>query len=51
MDNAVVVEVGYSGQGCADEVCSVAFVVAAFSAYPVEELPTECEIGDEVDYE
>lgn len=51
MNNAVVVKVGYGGEGCADEVCSVAFVVASFSAYSVEEFPTKGEVGDEVDYE
>ncbi len=50
MNNAVVMEVSYGGEGCADEVCGVAFVVASFSAYSVEELPTEGEVGDEVDY-
>ena len=45
MDDAVVVEVGYCGQGSADEVCGVGFVVASFSAYSVEELATEGEVG------
>ena len=37
MDNAVVVEVGYSGKRSSDEVGGVGFVVAAFAADSVEE--------------
>lgn len=34
----VVVKVGNCGQGCADEICSIGFVVGAFAAYTIEEL-------------
>lgn len=46
----MVVEVGDGGEGRADEVCGVAFEVASFPAYPVEELTPEGEVGDEVDW-
>lgn len=45
----MVVKVGDGGEGRADEVCCVAFVVAAFPAYAVEEFAAEGEVGDEVD--
>lgn len=45
MYNAVVVEVGNSGEGCADEVRGVGFVVAAFSTYSVEQFTTQGKIG------
>ena len=41
----MVVEVGDSGECCADEVGGVGFIVTAFPAYPVEELTAECEVG------
>lgn len=47
----MIVEVGYGGEGCSDEVCSVGLVVAAFSAYSVEEFAAEGKICDEVYYE
>ncbi len=47
----MVVEVGDGGEGCADEVCGVGFVVASLSAYAVEELAAEGEVRDEVDWE
>ena len=46
VDNAMVVKVGDSGEGCADEVRGVGFVVAAFSTYSIEELSAEGEVGD-----
>lgn len=49
VDDAVVMEVGDSGEGCADEVCGVGFVVTAFSAYSVEEFAAEGQVCDEVD--
>ena len=45
VDDAVVVQVGHCGEGGADEVCGVGFVVAAFSTYSVEELAAEGEVG------
>lgn len=45
----MVVEVGYGGECRADEVGCIAFVVAAFPAYPVEEFTAEGEVGDKVD--
>lgn len=47
----MVVEVGDGGEGCADEIRSVGFVVTTFSAYPVEEFAAESEVSDEVDWE
>ena len=44
VDDAVVVEVGHCGEGGADEVCGVGFVVAAFSTYTVEEFAAEGEV-------
>ena len=46
----MVVEVGDRGEGCADQVCGVGFVVAAFSAYPIEKFAAESEVGDKVDW-
>lgn len=43
--DAVVVQVGHCGEGSADEVCGVGFIVAAFSTYSVEELAAEGEVG------
>ena len=48
MDYAMVVEVGNSGEGCADKVCGVGFVVTAFSTYSVEQFTTEGKIGYQV---
>ena len=45
VDNAVVVKVGNCGQGSADEVCGVGFIVAAFSTYSVEEFAAEGQVG------
>lgn len=45
MDNAVVVEVGHCGQGSADEVCCVGFIVASFSTYSVEKFAAESKVG------
>ena len=45
VDNAMVVEVGNCGQGSANEVCGVGFIVAAFSTYSVEEFATEGEVS------
>ena len=41
----MVVEVGHCGQGSADEVCCVGFIVASFSTYSVEEFAAEGEVG------
>lgn len=38
VNNAVVVKVSDCGQSCADEICSIGFVVGTFAAYTVEEL-------------
>ena len=45
MDDAMVVEVGDCGEGSADKVCGVGFVVASFSTYSVEEFAAEGEVG------
>jgi hypothetical protein len=42
VDDAMVVEVGYCAEGCADEVRGVGLVVGAFAADAVEELAAEC---------
>ena len=49
MNDTVVVEVCNGGEGCADKVRGVGFVVASFPTYAVEELAAESEVGDEVD--
>ena len=46
MNNAVVMEIGDGGESGANEVCSVGFIVATFSAYPVEQFSTKGEISD-----
>lgn len=42
---AMIMEIGDSGESCADEVCSVGFVVASFSTYAIEQFPAEREVG------
>ena len=49
VDDAVVVEICDCGEGCTDQICSVGFVVGAFSADTVEEFTSQCEICDEVE--
>lgn len=44
----MVMEVGDSREGCADEVCSVGFVVASFATYAIEQFPAECKVGYKV---
>ena len=48
MDNAVVVEIGNSGQGRADKVCSIRLVVVALSADAIEELASQRQVGYKV---
>lgn len=38
VNDAVVVKVGYSREGCAYEVCSVRLVVASLATYSIKEL-------------
>ena len=45
VDNAVIMEVGNCGQGSADEVCRIGFIVASFSTYSVEEFAAEGKVG------
>ena len=49
MDDAVVVEVGDGGEGDADEVCGVAFVVGALAADAVEELAAAAVVPNTFD--
>ena len=49
VDDAVVVQVGDGGEGGADQVRCVGFVVVAFAADAVEELAAEGEVGYKVD--
>lgn len=49
MNDAVIVEVGNSRQGGANEVRGVGFVVASFPANAVEKLAAEGEVGNKVD--
>ncbi len=49
MNNAVVVEVRYGGEGGSDKVGSIRLVVTAFAAYAVEEFAAEGEVGNEID--
>lgn len=46
MYNAMIVKVGDSRECCADKVSGIRLVVAALPAYTVEELTTECKVGD-----
>ena len=46
MNNPMVMEVGDSGESCADEVCSVGFVVASFSTYSIKQFTAESEVGN-----
>ena len=41
----MIVEVGHCGEGSADEVCGVGFIVASLSAYSVEEFAAKGEVG------
>lgn len=50
MDDAVVVEIGHSGESCANEICGIGFVVASFSAYSIEEFTAKGEVCDEIDW-
>ena len=45
MDDAVIVEVSYRGEGGSDQVCGVGLVVAAFSTYSIKEFSAEGEVG------
>lgn len=45
MYNPVIVEIGDGRESCADEVCSVGFVVASFSTYSIEQFTAEGEVG------
>jgi len=48
VDDAVVVEIGYCGEDCSDEVGGVGFEVGPFSTYAVEKLTSKGEISDKV---
>ena len=41
VDDAVVVEVGYSGESGANQVCRVRLVITPFPTYSIEELSTQ----------
>ena len=45
---AMVMEIGDSGEGCADEVCSVGFIVTSFATYAIEQFPAECKVSYKV---
>ena len=45
---AMVVEICNGGERCADEVCSVRFVVAPFSTYSIEKFSTEGKVSYKV---
>lgn len=44
MDDAVVVEVGYGGEGCSYQICGVRLIITAFPTYSVEEFTAKGEI-------
>lgn len=51
MYDAMVVQVGDSGESCSNEVGSVGLVVIAFAANAVKELPAKSKVSDEVNCE
>ena len=50
MNDAVIVEVGDGGECGTDKVGSIGFVVAALTAYPVEQFAAESKVGDKIDW-
>ena len=48
MYNTMIVQISNCGQYGADQVCSIGFVVTAFTADAVEQLSTQGEISDQV---
>jgi hypothetical protein len=49
MHDAVVVQIGDSGEGSPDEVGSIGLVVVSFAADAVEQLASQSKISDQVD--
>ncbi len=46
----MVVEVGDGGEGGANKISGVGFVVAAFTAYSVEKFAAEGQVGNKIDW-
>lgn len=46
----MVVQIGHGGEHCADQVCSVRLIVAAFATDAVKKFPAQREIGDKIYY-